>query len=259
MKKCCHELEPYCTHQTSFNHHKTKQNKNIIMKKVLLFASMIFAFAMANAQSYEVTTNGVPVTYGDTLSVNIVDGECSFVFAFMYNGSGQTQAVITTELMNESNISVISICAGTSCFGGGTTHPFNVTGGTMYPDSHVEFLIPDEPTDALFKVTIYSTNNESIHFSFYVKVLASNVGISTREMAEEATLSVYPNPATSIVNIKYDNDGEVVIYNTIGTMVKRVNVSRGVSSVDISDLPTGIYLYGLSDEGRKGLKKLVVR
>lgn len=230
------------------------------MKKIILLVSMVMAFAFASAQTYQVTQNGIPVNYGDTLTADVIDGECNFYFGFIYSGSGQVPTIISSELTNQSSISVISICAGTSCFGGASTNPFNINGGVEYGDNHIEFIVPEDASTAIFKVTIYNTQNESIHTSFYVKVLMNTVGIDKPQMAENSQVTVYPNPATGIVNVSCENavDDVVVIYNTVGAIVKKAALVSGSARVDVSDLPSGVYLYGLSNE-RRGLKKLVVR
>ena len=227
---------------------------------------MLLAFAFASAQSFEVRSNNRPVRYGDTVTANIVDGECSYIFSFWYTGSGRIQTVIATELQNESNISVVSICAGTSCFGGAATNPFNVEDGIEYENSHVEFLIPENPIPALFKVRIYCTEDENIQQVFYIKVLDPNVGINGELKTENGELSIYPNPASSMVTVVrsahvpvgYDN-GELTIVNMAGQVVKRYNAHENVGApitFSVADLPKGVYNVML---GSGVSKKLVVK
>ena len=228
---------------------------------------MLLAFAFASAQSFEVRSNNRPVRYGDTVTANIVDGECSYIFSFWYTGSGRIQTVIATELQNESNISVVSICAGTSCFGGAATNPFNVEDGIEYENSHVEFLIPENPIPALFKVRIYCTEDENIQQVFYIKVLDPNVGINGELKTENGELSIYPNPASSMVTVDFKGErmmptrtsADLTIVNMAGQVVKRYNAHENVGApitFSVADLPKGVYNVIL---GSGVSKKLVVK
>ena len=236
------------------------------MKKIIFLASMLVAFAFASAQSFEVRSNNRPVRYGDTVTANIVDGECSYIFSFWYTGSGRIQTVIETELQNESNISVVSICAGTSCFGGAATNPFSVEDGIEYENSHVEFLIPENPIPALFKVRIYCTEDETINQVFYIKVLDPNVGINGELKTENGELSIYPNPASSMVTVVRSAHGDVgndngvlTIVNMAGQVVKQYKAHEDVGApitFSVADLPKGVYNVML---GSGVSKKLVVK
>ena len=228
---------------------------------------MLVAFAFASAQSFEVRSNNRPVRYGDTVTANIVDGECSYIFSFWYTGSGRIQTVIETELQNESNISVVSICAGTSCFGGAATNPFSVEDGIEYENSHVEFLIPENPIPALFKVRIYCTEDETINQVFYIKVLDPNVGINGELKTENGELSIYPNPASSMVTVVFKGErmmptrtsADLTIVNMAGQVVKQYKAHEDVGApitFSVADLPKGVYNVML---GSGVSKKLVVK
>ena len=237
------------------------------MKKIIFLASMLVAFAFASAQSFEVRSNNRPVRYGDTVTANIVDGECSYIFSFWYTGSGRIQTVIETELQNESNISVVSICAGTSCFGGAATNPFSVEDGIEYENSHVEFLIPENPIPALFKFRIYCTEDETINQVFYIKVLDPNVGINGELKTENGELSIYPNPASSMVTVDFKGErmmptrtsADLTIVNMAGQVVKQYKAHEDVGApitFSVADLPKGVYNVML---GSGVSKKLVVK
>lgn len=57
-------------------------------------------------------------------------------------------------------------------------------------------------------------------------------------------LLVYPNPATSYINIKVPGAGSMGIYAADGKLIKTIPLQAGVNSVDISELHAGLY-YGL--------------
>jgi len=62
------------------------------------------------------------------------------------------------------------------------------------------------------------------------------------------SLSVYPNPVSNTLNISLNADienGTVSIFNTLGVLVKRVEVHNSESLIDVSDLSAGLYVISL--------------
>ena len=57
-----------------------------------------------------------------------------------------------------------------------------------------------------------------------------------------SNICVYPNPAVDIVNINTDDDSEIVILNAIGKKVKCINAVKGLNTINVSELPNGLYL-----------------
>lgn len=80
------------------------------------------------------------------------------------------------------------------------------------------------------------------------------------------SFDVYPNPASTSAVIKaysaYDQNGTVVVYNTLGQVVKStaVSLSFGINEVSLntSDLATGVYNVVLNTEKGTAVKKLTV-
>ncbi|MBS1648000.1 MAG: T9SS type A sorting domain-containing protein [Bacteroidetes bacterium] len=78
--------------------------------------------------------------------------------------------------------------------------------------------------------------------------------------------NAYPNPVSATTTIPYTlppdaNEGEVVLYNTEGTEVKRFRVDNTFANLQIStnDVPAGTYYYQLLVSGNAiGIKKLIV-
>lgn len=69
--------------------------------------------------------------------------------------------------------------------------------------------------------------------------------------------TVYPNPASDFINIKYDDScqGNVVIYDLAGKMLVEESLYSGENTIDIRDIPAGVYVIAI-DEVRL---KLLVR
>ncbi len=70
-------------------------------------------------------------------------------------------------------------------------------------------------------------------------------GESVKEIAETTTC-VYPNPVKDVLTITSDNVNQVVMYNSLGQIVKTVK-SNDVKNIDVSDLENGMYFVNVID------------
>ncbi|WP_343671841.1 T9SS type A sorting domain-containing protein [Chitinophaga sp.] len=96
----------------------------------------------------------------------------------------------------------------------------------------------------------------------------SAVSVSPQdEKSASADLTVFPNPASGNVNIRYELPAaaEVLIefYNSRGTLVKSFlgGLQEGTTrlNIGISDLEAGMYLVRLTSKGIRETKKLIVQ
>ena len=75
-------------------------------------------------------------------------------------------------------------------------------------------------------------------------------------------VDVWPNPATSTVNIKGENLEAVYMYNAMGQLVLTIDMQNtdSQSVIDVSDFNSGIYFMNvISENGGSTLKKVVVQ
>lgn len=85
---------------------------------------------------------------------------------------------------------------------------------------------------------------------------------STKEN-EELVVKIYPNPATSIINVSLEDDAngtQLSIYNSLGSLVKSALLYESNNAINIQDLTAGIYLVQLkSEEGLLFSHKIIVQ
>jgi hypothetical protein len=65
---------------------------------------------------------------------------------------------------------------------------------------------------------------------------------------------VYPNPVSEVIHFKFEkrvNKGSIEIYNTIGNLIKMVNVDADIVKVDATDMNQGSYFYRISIENEE--------
>ena len=74
-------------------------------------------------------------------------------------------------------------------------------------------------------------------------------------------VNVWPNPATSTINIKGESLETVYMYNAMGQLVITLDLSdENQSTIDVSGFNSGIYFMNvISQNGNSVLKKVVVQ
>ena len=72
---------------------------------------------------------------------------------------------------------------------------------------------------------------------------------------------VYPNPASNILNFKWNNNPTINVYiiNTVGITVRTATMYRALPRLDISELPDGIYFLKITDGNRSVSRTIEVK
>jgi hypothetical protein len=76
-----------------------------------------------------------------------------------------------------------------------------------------------------------------------------------------AGLSIYPNPASSFINIKNNDGGEfnIDLYDMSGRLLLEEKSKQANTIIDISKLASGIYSIYMTKDGQKSNTKLVIQ
>ena len=73
----------------------------------------------------------------------------------------------------------------------------------------------------------------------------SCIPTSVENTSVHADQTVYPNPATDFIKVKFSKDANVEVYNLLGESFKAI--ITGNNLIDVSSLPRGIYVLKISD------------
>ncbi|MCQ2287180.1 MAG: T9SS type A sorting domain-containing protein [Bacteroidales bacterium] len=239
------------------------------MKKIF---SLIIAFAALSlsAQSIIVNYEGSDLNPNDTVVIPFTEdnlGETLIpMFGYKNVSDAEIEVVVYRDGIDISPDHIVLFCLG-QCYNSPQSNPFTMAPGEEVQSRdengfHINF-IPDALGTSLVKFRFQNNDDASDVFPFYVQ-FTSATGV--QQYAAEKGLSVYPNPATSSVTIEYDANmavnTNVVIKNITGAVVYKHNASTtGKSYVNISNMKSGIYFYGLQDANGRMLctKKLLVK
>jgi hypothetical protein len=63
----------------------------------------------------------------------------------------------------------------------------------------------------------------------------------------ETSVNVYPNPVKDVLTIAADNVKQVVMYNSLGQVVKTVDADEDNVQINVSDLQSGMYFVNIID------------
>ena len=78
------------------------------------------------------------------------------------------------------------------------------------------------------------------------------------EIFSQTTL--YPNPSSGDINIKTNIDNlEIKIYSTLGEMITKKTIKKGIKMIDFNTMPKGIYLVQLINNSNIELRKIVIQ
>ena len=240
------------------------------MKKALFFLIIMGCAALASAQE-----SAIGVTYqngvynnGDTINVYIgaEDHNCTAI-GFKNQGNSYLEGlIISLEELTHGCAEIYGLCLGDNCLARLTSDPYTIDipiHGTYdrlvldFTNNYAEEAIA---TPSSYTLTI---GNADIATTVVLVFRISGVGIEEVNNME-SSISIYPNPAASVVNVTLDGNDQpstVSIWNMAGQQVAETAVAAGTTnfSLNVADLPKGVYNVILNNNGRSTTKKLVIR
>ena len=80
---------------------------------------------------------------------------------------------------NETNIVPASVCAGGQCVSGTVSKHFALGPHATVSDAYIDFMVPEDPTEGLFKISLLDTLDETSHGEVYLKIVPNTESIST--------------------------------------------------------------------------------
>jgi len=134
----------------------------------------------------------------------------------------------------------------------------------------VNAVLATQDSGCVLSCSRYDYHTQSSEYDIYIlKVNKEGLLTSTSELPKISVneFIIYPNPARDQVTVRYPDifnqrDREVIIWNALGTEVKRLYRPPGQEEVpiDISGFPSGLYIAVLQSEEKKiAAAKFVVR
>lgn len=94
--------------------------------------------------------------------------------------------------------------------------------------------------------------------AFAIRLLTGSAGINE---TANSSFEVYPNPANDVINIKLNNKSNALIniLDLSGKLVKTTNVNGTSTSINTSDLTSGVYFVDVINGNNIETQKIVIR
>jgi hypothetical protein len=136
--------------------------------------------------------------------------------------------------------------------------------GTFIADSAYQYLIignfyDDNHTDTLMTGTI---NSSAYYYIDEVCVSTDSLTCYSHEAINEISkneelVNIFPNPATNNLTIESPQSAVIEITNIQGQLIKNLVASSNKTYVDISTLPSGVYILEVKTEKGIAVKKFL--
>lgn len=148
-----------------------------------------------------------------------------------------------------SNVASIGNYAFSSCSSLRTVvckgvEPASITNVTFYGLNYnnMTLIVPCE------KQSVY---HQAIGWSAFTNIEEDCVGLN--DIEQENSIIFYPNPVKD--NVSLNAEGNVVIYNNLGQIVKHVNNVNAKTTISVADLKKGVYYLKVGNKQQKLVKE----
>jgi len=234
--------------------------------KTLLLAILICGMGSANAQQIlSFSYNGHEIADGATIDVKAAsNNDLQFKPTINNNEIWDLVCRIEGKKVDNTEIDLYGICTGQLCMDGMMSAPFKVNGNSSYDDLHIDFDVPATAEPAVFELTVYDTSDVTNKGTIYVRVHNKDANLGISGVGQSITLHASPNPAATRTTVTYSTEesATLCLYSIEGKRVwsKSIEAGEGTTEIDLSELPQGLYIYGIeSKNGMRNAKKLIKR
>jgi hypothetical protein len=224
---------------------------------------------------YSATTADINAGFNVTFTANEIKVDVTTKFFTAMNGNYSTAIyIIEDEVTHQQNTDagyVTNIMdevfrasiAGTSTFG------VSVGSGAVAAGTTVngQYTVAIDPSWDASNLRVVSVVWENLGGGSYAVINANDVasntfGVGIEEAATSAILSLYPNPASELITIRFDSNEiqSITIFNAIGeTVLLNSNVQNTeFTTIDISSFERGIYYVAVLDtKNNRSVEKFV--
>lgn len=159
-------------------------------------------------------------------------------YAFM-SCSGLTSLNIPASVTSIGS-SAFHHCSGLSSIYADSIIPIDLTSSSsVFSGVNVNTCILNVPSGS---ETAYATANQWQDFV--------NIGgvLGTNDFELDSKLVVYPNPSSGVFLIKSDTRSTMKVYDLTGKIIKTEKIDSGISKLDLSNNPSGIYSIKMTNE-----------
>uniref|UniRef100_UPI004049AFE3 T9SS type A sorting domain-containing protein n=2 Tax=Flavobacterium sp. TaxID=239 RepID=UPI004049AFE3 len=129
-------------------------------------------------------------------------------------------------------------------------------GTAIAVDASGDYLVGGGFAAQIFDTNGAAVSNEGGTTDFFIAKFATEVcSVLSNENFEEATIQVYPNPASDFVTVSVKENTSYELYTLTGQIVKQGNFTAVNNTLVVQDLSSGCYLLQIINE--KGISQTI--
>ena len=219
--------------------------KKFVLSLLLGFASTVSVFAQSFISQHGDTANATYTTPGDFNVDNHIKSTGGNIY-LKWKLTGNNLP---------SGWDMVGFCDNNLCYNttpglllGSSIQVSSAYSTSQWGDFHAIFNGDNAPNGSSAWIRVLASDTAN-GYSKTLTFIATKypTGIVNISKSDD-DIVLYPNPATSSVNVVFDasmNVKNVAIYNLIGKAVKVYKVNGNSAKMDINDIPSGIYFVRL--------------
>lgn len=147
----------------------------------------------------------------------------------------------------------------------------NIYDGNLFANENDSIVLLYRPDGSMtwqsIDYTLQSLNNfgrmtvNDIQSGDYVLGMWDEEHAEINENNSKPNINIYPNPTNDKINIEFKNDtkGKIVITNQLGQIVKESKISDNNMTINIEELPSGIYHVNVFNKRKLILNEKIVK
>lgn len=251
------------------------------MKKLLLLTLALTGLNGFAQNTFKVVRAGTSTSVAPnaTITAATVPATLTTLTFDMENTSNTTNVYnvvrydIVLHRVNNTDTSEARYCFASQCYGAGTfvapvqlTLNPNQNTATMgdYFSLDADYWEASTKAFAMVKYTLFNVNVPADSLQFTIRYNNELFGVGIREQKLNNTLSFYPNPAKDLTTVFAGNgfsaESSLKLYNSLGQAVynRKMNAGAQEINIDLSALPSGVYIAELREGTKISTKKLIV-
>ena len=140
-------------------------------------------------------------------------------------------------------------------------HSYDEAVATMSPQNttNMEFWFGYQADDTPgFLVPSGATQTSATDNYIWATMVKPNIeGLAVEEQVAAANtkMDIYPNPVVNQLNVKLENNAEISIFNIMGQNVLNMQGVKGVNTINVNDLTSGVYFISAGTVTQKFIVK----
>ena len=224
-------------------------------KKLLTFLGIILMIGVAHGQS-TILTNASDTIRIDT-TVTSMSSHIVEIFTLKNNSNTDTLKMNWKVVQNTfPHSATVTLCDPNNCY---SSSVFSSTiRYSFLPQAFGIMKLDFSPqcvsTSAVFKVHTWATNDSANTDATLTWILNVTAQCATSISDIDASqISIYPNPVRNEMRINLPSNlenGQIDIYNLIGSKVYSQSVGKSAKEIDLSSLESGLYVARISENGK---------